>query len=91
MFCRWPDKFEWISRSAEKSSSRHWLQYWWIFQEDNAPVHRLKVSIIWFKSKKINILPWPSLSRELNPVENMWELHARKVYSEGMLFRIKEQ
>ena len=25
-----PDEFEWILRSAEKSSSRHWQQYWWI-------------------------------------------------------------
>ena len=28
----------------------------WIFQEDNGPVHRLKVNITMFKSQKINVL-----------------------------------
>ncbi|CAF5017842.1 unnamed protein product, partial [Rotaria socialis] len=32
----------------------------WIFQQDNAPIHRAKVNLAWFKSKKINVLPWPS-------------------------------
>ncbi|CAF4566221.1 unnamed protein product, partial [Rotaria socialis] len=32
----------------------------WIFQQDNAPIHRAKVNLAWFKSKKINVLLWPS-------------------------------
>ena len=63
----------------------------WIFQQDNAPVHRSKVNITWFKSKKINVLPWPSLSPDLNPIENLWGILARKVYAEGKQFRTKEQ
>ena len=60
----------------------------WIFQEDNAPVHRSSVNFIWFKLQKINGLPWPSLSFDLNPIENVWQLLARKVYySEGIQFR----
>ncbi|CAF2229310.1 unnamed protein product [Rotaria magnacalcarata] len=63
----------------------------WISQQDNAPVHRAKVNVAWFKSQKINILPWPSLSPDLNPIENLWGMLSRKVYSEGKQFRTKEQ
>ncbi|CAM4841506.1 unnamed protein product [Rotaria magnacalcarata] len=63
----------------------------WIFQQDNAPIHRAKVNLAWFKSKKINVLPWPSLSPDLNPIENLWGILARKVYAGGKQFRTKEQ
>ena len=62
----------------------------WIFQEDSAPVHRPKVNITWSKSQKINVLPWPSLSPDLNPIQNVWGLLARKFHSEGMQFRTRD-
>ncbi|CAF4779721.1 unnamed protein product, partial [Rotaria socialis] len=58
---------------------------------DNAPIHRAKVNLAWFKSKRINVLPWPSLSPDLNPMENLWGILARKVYAGGKQFRTKEQ
>ena len=63
----------------------------WIFQQNNASVHRSKVNITWSKSQKINVLLWPSLSPNLNPIENVWGLLARKIYSEGTQFRTREQ
>ncbi|CAF4321649.1 unnamed protein product [Rotaria magnacalcarata] len=60
-------------------------------EQDNAPIHRAKVNLIWFKSQKINVLPWPSLSPVLNPIENLWGILARKVYARGKQFRSKEQ
>ena len=55
----------------------------WIFQQANAPVHWSKVNITWFKSQTINVLPWPSLSSDLNQIENVQELLEKKAYSEG--------
>ncbi|CAF1011341.1 unnamed protein product, partial [Rotaria magnacalcarata] len=63
----------------------------WIFQQDNAPINRAKVNLAWFKSKKINVLPWPSLSPDLNPIENLCGILARKVYAGGKQFRTKKQ
>ncbi|CAF1088420.1 unnamed protein product [Rotaria magnacalcarata] len=63
----------------------------WIFQQNNAPIHRSKVNLTWFKSQRINVLPWPSLSHDLNPIENLWGILARMVYAEGKQFRTKEQ
>ncbi|CAF3429790.1 unnamed protein product, partial [Rotaria socialis] len=63
----------------------------WIFQQDNAPIHRAKVNLAWFKSKKINVLLWPSLPPDLNPIENLWGILAKKVYAGGKQFRTKEQ
>ncbi|CAF1272738.1 unnamed protein product [Rotaria magnacalcarata] len=63
----------------------------WIFQQDNAPIHRAKVNLTWFKSQKVNVLPWPSLSPALNPIENLCGILARKVYAGGKQFRTKEQ
>ena len=62
----------------------------WIFQEDNAAVHRSKVNITWFKWQKINVLSWLSLSPDLKPIENVWRLLAREVYTVGMQFRTRK-
>lgn len=43
----------------------------------------------WFEEHEVNLLDFPPRSPDLNPIENLWGLLARKVYSEGRHFQSK--
>ena len=45
-----------------------------IFQQDNAPLHKARYTDKWFKQKCIEVIEWPPLSPDLNPIENIWGL-----------------
>lgn len=44
--------------------------------KDNCPVHKARVVQRWFEERReqIELLPWPALSPDLNPIENIWAL-----------------
>ena len=52
----------------------------WTFQQDNAPIHRGKIVLEWFKRNEIKVLAWSAYSPDLNPVENLWGILVREVY-----------
>lgn len=58
----------------------------WVFQQDNAPIHTSSQSRYWLSEKSIRTLPWPARSLDLNIIEKVWGLLARRVYLRGRQF-----
>ncbi len=46
----------------------------WPLQEDNDPKHRHKIAKKWKVKNGVRVLPWPSMSPDRNPIENIWQI-----------------
>jgi len=64
------------------------------FQQDNASVHKSKLTMAFFEDSDINLMQWPGQSPDLNPIEHLWdelERHIRQPTSEKKLAEILQE
>ena len=54
-----------------------------IFQQDNAPPHVARTTLELFAAESVRLLPWPPMSPDLNPVENIWAIISARLYKDG--------
>ena len=65
-----------------------------IFMQDNAPFHSTRATKEFLASlgfKNQNLMVWPPNSPDLNPIENLWSIIKRIVYSDGKQFSSKAE
>ena len=60
-----------------------------LFQQDNCLVHTARATKQWLDSQNIECMNWPSLSPDLNPMENLWVVLSQEVYSNGKQYNTR--
>ncbi|KAF0683486.1 Aste57867_24467 [Aphanomyces stellatus] len=62
-----------------------------VFQQDNASIHTATTTKEFFVEQNVNVLDWPALSPDLNPIENVWGYLVQRVYGGGEQYNSKEE
>ena len=63
----------------------------YIFQHDNAPIHKARTVQNYLEENHIRVLPWPSKSPDINPIENVWGKMVKFIYKHNFQPRTQDE
>lgn len=68
-----------LSRHLRPSAAKLFPTGHWRFQQDNDPKHTSHIVQRWLRQQKIDVVPFPPTSPDLNPIESFNQLWAKEV------------
>ena len=60
---------------------RHFPRGQCIYQHDNAPAHRARLTNDFLQQNNVRCMDWPALSPDMAPIEHIWDELGRRVYA----------
>ena len=57
---------------------------------DNARPHVARIYRQFLNRNNVNVLPWPTMSPDMNPIVHIWDYLGRKVRARGNVHNLKD-
>ena len=61
-----------------------------ILMHDNARPHVARICRQFLNRNNVNVLPWPAVSPDMNPIEHIWAYLCRKVRARGNVHNLRD-
>ena len=61
-----------------------------LLMHDNARPHVARICRQFLNRNNVNILPWPAVSPDMNPIEHIWDYLGRKVRARGNIHNLRD-
>ena len=61
-----------------------------ILMHDNARPHVARICQQFLNRNNVNVLPWPAVSQDMNPIEHIWDYLGRKVRARGNVHNLRD-
>ena len=57
---------------------------------DYAMPHVASICRQFLNRNNVNVLPWPAMSPDMNPIEHIWDYLGRKVRARGNIYNLRD-
>ena len=61
-----------------------------ILMHDNSRPHVARICRQFLNRNNVNVLPWPAVSPDMNPIEHIWDYLGRKVRARGNIHNLRD-